>query len=194
MNFLPLYIGVELILGVGIINKLSGVYGILSLFTGHPLEFMQWIFYISSILCVVFYGVGLWTILDPKVRQFAAVVVIYSIDTLVSLFFIFWFAFEWFVNEDVKIEKVPGQDYSKSASQAYEYGWIILVTATVIVSRFYFNLVLVSFYKKLIKYKKNLGLPAIETDVDLNLKSQAKWKQLLYRFEFACYKLLTQLV
>lgn len=185
--------GIELILAIAIINKLSGVYGILSLFTGHPLTAVQWIFYIASICCVYYYGVGLSTVLRPKVRHYAAIVVIYTLDTFASALFIAWFAVEWIYYEDVKLEIKQGQDYSKSATQGYEYGWITLVTLAVIVARCYFNLVLLSFYKKMIKYNKNLGLPIIESDIDLDLKNQPKWKQVLYKFEHACYKLLNQL-
>jgi hypothetical protein len=118
----------------------------------------------------------------PKVRHYAAILVLYTLDTFISVFFIFWFALQWIYNEDVKIVQSPGQDYSKSASQFYEYSWITLVTFVVIVSRFYFNWILVGFYKKLVKFNKDMR----EDDVELDLKSQWKITQWLYKFEMGC--------
>lgn len=187
LSYFPLYIGMELVLGMGIINKLSGLYGIMSLFTGHPLDFMQWIFYISSIACVAFYAVGLSTVMKPKVRQYAAVVVVYSVDTLASQLFVLWFAAQWVYNEDVTVVQKPGQDYSKSASQGFEYSWMIFTTLVVSAARVYFNLVVLSFYKKVIKFNKNLGLAVPETEA---LKG---WRDSMYTFEMWCYRLLAQL-
>lgn len=44
-GILPLQSGVELILIYTAINKMSGIFGLLSLFTSHPINFVQWVYY-----------------------------------------------------------------------------------------------------------------------------------------------------
>lgn len=57
---LPLQCGVELALSYVAINRMSGVFGLLSLFTNHAINFMQWMYYslnivvlVSTILCYI---------------------------------------------------------------------------------------------------------------------------------------------
>ncbi|CDR46504.1 CYFA0S23e01662g1_1 [Cyberlindnera fabianii] len=189
-GFLPLYVGVEVILATAILNKMHGIFGILSLFTGHPLDLMQWVYYIVSFVMVYYYFVGFTSILKPRPLQHAAIVVIYSVDTLFSLLYIFYFAAEWLLKEDTTAPYVPGQDYSKSATQFYEYSVIFLTTAIVEAARAYFNLVLFSFYTRLLKYNKDLGLSVMDGDVDLDLKNRNKFQQLCYKFEVHCHRFL----
>lgn len=187
---LPLYIGIELILGIAVLNKLSGLYGILSIFTGHPLDFSQWLLYISSIVIVPFYFRGLYDIKNPEVLPFAGILLIYTVDSATTLFFIIHFMINWFVIEDVKTVEVPGQDYSKSASQGYEYGWILVSSAAIFVTRIYFNFVIWAFYKKLVKMFKVKGIPIYDDDVQLDLKNQSFLRRGLYKFDKLCFNLL----
>lgn len=57
---LPLQCGVELALLYAAINRMSGVFGLLSLFTNHAINFMQWMYYslnivvlVSTVLCYI---------------------------------------------------------------------------------------------------------------------------------------------
>lgn len=50
---IPLQSGLELILLYSAINKMSGVFGLLSLFTNHAINFMQWTYYVSNIFVLV---------------------------------------------------------------------------------------------------------------------------------------------
>ncbi|CCH43796.1 putative membrane protein [Wickerhamomyces ciferrii] len=188
---LPNVCPVELILGIAILNKLSGLFGILSIFTGHPLDFIQWLLYITSLLMLPYYFLGASNIRNPKILEHSVILIIYSIDTLTSLGFILWFAGEWFINEDVTAEIKPGEDYSKSASQNYEYGWIFLMTFVINLSRFYFNFILLSFYIKLIKFNKIQGIDYLKIEGDeLNLKNKYFWQRWNYKIQIESYKFL----
>jgi hypothetical protein len=169
---------------------MAGLYGMMSMFTGHPLELMQWLFYIYSILVVPLYASAFKNIMKPDVLENAAVVVSSTIDTFITIFYTFYFAFQWLFNEDVTIEELPGQDYSKSATQGYEYGWILFSSFAVIACKVYFNLVTISFYKKLIKFRKVQGVPVVDDGAELDLKNQPKWKQLIFKVEYWCYRYL----
>lgn len=114
----------------------------------------------------------------------------YTVDSLTSLCFILWFAGEWFLKEDVTIEKIEGEDYSKSATQAYEYGWIFFTSLAINCSRFYFNLVLLSFYKRLVRFNKVQGIETLQSGEELNLKNQYFWVRWNYKFQVASYKFL----
>lgn len=49
----PLQSGMELILVFTVINKMSGFFGLLSLFTDHPITFLQWVYYFTNALFVI---------------------------------------------------------------------------------------------------------------------------------------------
>ncbi|KAH3672284.1 hypothetical protein WICMUC_004379 [Wickerhamomyces mucosus] len=187
---LPLYLGVELALGIAILNKMSGFYGLLSIFTGHPLDLSQWIFYFFSILIIPFYLNGLKNILKPKVINFAPILVLFSVDTLISLWFVIYFALEWLLNEDVKFEKKPGQDYSKSASENFEFGWIICTSIIIQAVRLYSTLVIFSFYKRLLRLTTIQGEDVGIDDIELDLKNRNIIEQNFYKIQIGCYKIL----
>jgi hypothetical protein len=60
IGILPLQCGVELILLYSGINRMSGIFGLLSLFTNHSINFVQWMYYsantivlVSTLLCYI---------------------------------------------------------------------------------------------------------------------------------------------
>ncbi|GMM33543.1 Kei1 protein [Saccharomycopsis crataegensis] len=113
---LPLYIGVELVLGIAIFNKMAGFYGVLSLLTGHPIEFTQWIFYLSSLLIVPFYVNGLQNVKNPNLARFSLISLIYFIDTVSGIVFILHFAYQWFSTNDTSVAKIPNTPTETSTS------------------------------------------------------------------------------
>lgn len=86
----------EVVLGIAIINKLAGLYGILSLITGHPIDPLQWVFYLSSIIVIPFYANGLVSVRHPSLPKYALISVIFLLDTVFGVLFVLWFAFQWF--------------------------------------------------------------------------------------------------
>lgn len=116
MGIIPLYIGVELILGVAILNKAGGIYGVLSLLTGHPINFWQWLYNFLAIVLLPFYISALINLKDKfsNARKVSLACLIYVADTLVGMLYTFYFIHFWFSREDNNPTAVPGQDASGS--------------------------------------------------------------------------------
>lgn len=174
---IPLYIGVELILGVAIINKASGIYGILSIFTGHPINFWQWLFNVLALATLPFYIKALSNLKNkPKNgRTTSLACVVYLLDTLVGLLYTFYFMYLWFSEEgDLEKRDNPFLNIntnstevtnlaaaktmelsSQSASPARELFFTLMFTVIFTVMRFYFTLIIVSFTNLLLKQLKN---------------------------------------
>ncbi|CUM46614.1 uncharacterized protein AC631_05771 [Debaryomyces fabryi] len=173
-GFVPLYIGVELILAVAIINKAGGVYGILSIITGHPLNFWQWLYNILAILVLPSYISGLIHLKNRKnnTRKLSLACLIYVVDSVIGLLYTYYFIYFWFSREDNNptadplsqrdniiadevISPSSTQDLNVLASQSASPGreLFLTVSSTIIITgiRFYFTLVVLSFTKALLK-------------------------------------------
>ena len=203
---MPLYLAVEIVLGISILNKCSGAYGILALFTGHPLDFMQWIAYLWSVFTLIVFSQGLYLIHNLLV--FSQICVLYTIDTISTCFFTLWFTTQWFTLEDTAnidgnnaLQSNPistgklterGIDISKqSATESYEYTMTILITLVSLIFRFYFNFILASFVQELLHHPKYL---VDRDDVEQNLKNKPIWKRLWAKSQKGCYKLCKNLL
>ncbi|SCU85233.1 LAFA_0D14598g1_1 [Lachancea sp. 'fantastica'] len=198
IGIFPLYMGVELALGITIFNKCSGVYGILGLITGHRLHFMQWLLYLTSILQLVVYSAALKQIYAPQVLNFAMTLVVYTTDTVLTCLFTLWFSGQWFSaknsefddpNSQTHQSAIPGSQLkirgdslsSQSASQSTEFFFTILLTLLALASRFYFNSILFAFVQGLIRHPKyTLDID----DIEQNLKNKnwlvRNWKKAQY--------------
>ena len=208
---MPLYLAVEIVLGISILNKCSGAYGILALFTGHPLDFMQWIAYLWSVFTLIVFSQGLYLIHKPNLLVFSQICVLYTIDTISTCFFTLWFTTQWFTLEDtgngdgnttlqginsnsISTGKLTarGTDISKqSATESYEYSMTILITLVSLIFRFYFNFILASFVQELLHHPKYL---VDRDDVEQDLKNKPVWKRLWAKSQKACYKLCKNLL
>ncbi|KAK6460511.1 Inositolphosphorylceramide synthase subunit Kei1-domain-containing protein [Scheffersomyces coipomensis] len=181
MGVIPLFIGIEIILGIAILNKAGGIYGILSIFTGHPINFWQWLYNVLSIFTLPFYISALINLKTrPKnARKMSLASIIYTIDTIIGLLYTIYFIYFWFSSEDVKsnsldyAKRAVGNDYaadqdyglpvtttsktttpdlsSQSASLVRELYVTFATTIAITAIRIYFNLVFVSFTKALLK-------------------------------------------
>ena len=208
LGFMPLYLAVEIVLGISILNKCSGAYGILALFTGHPLDFMQWIAYLWSVFTLIVFSQGLYLIHKPNLLVFSQICVLYTIDTISTCFFTLWFTTQWFTLEDTAnidgnnaLQSNPistgklterGIDISKqSATESYEYTMTILITLVSLIFRFYFNFILASFVQELLHHPKYL---VDRDDVEQNLKNKPIWKRLWAKSQKGCSKLCKNLL
>lgn len=165
---IPLYIGVELILGAAILNKAGGAYGILSIFLGHPINFWQWLYHFLAILVLPFYISALKNLQNRanNIRKLSLACLIYVADTAIGVLYTVYFIHFWFSREDTNPAEVPGSvhardssDYgastaslsSQSATPARELFFTtsgVLIVTTV---RLYATLVFLSFTKALLK-------------------------------------------
>ncbi|CCH62143.1 hypothetical protein TBLA_0G02010 [Henningerozyma blattae CBS 6284] len=179
----PLYLGVELILGICILNKCSGFYGILALFTGHPLSIVQWLTYIWSIFTLLIYTQGMFHIKKPNVYLFSQIFTIFSLDTIFTLFLTLYFALDWFSSDHSnkqsenslqRTEKDIELSQKQGASSTYELFLIVIVTLFTLISRCYYNLVLASFLHKLFINPKFI---IDQDDVETDLKNKSFFKK-----------------
>ncbi|KAH3900243.1 related to Inositol phosphorylceramide synthase regulatory subunit KEI1 [Saccharomycodes ludwigii] len=208
LGIYPLYVGVELGLGVTIINKFSGLYGILALFTGHSLSFVQWSFYLFSFFALIVYSQGLYTIHTPKLKYFSLLLCVYTLDTLTNFFYILWFGVEWYtsniaaansnpspnsspdpnLNVAEKITKRGASLQSQSASLSYEFIFTATMTLIALVARLYINLMIIAFVQKMMHHSKYI-VEDENDDVDLNLKNHNICFKMWFKLEKFCYRL-----
>lgn len=109
--FFPLHLGAELIIAIGLLNKASGFYGILSIFTGHPLSVMEWILNILSLVTLPLYILAFQTIHTRNALRMVLFAYLYSLDTLCSVGFSIYFCVHWFT-EKAKVVAASGSESS----------------------------------------------------------------------------------
>ncbi|CAR28699.1 hypothetical protein ZYGR_0U00570 [Zygosaccharomyces rouxii] len=196
LGFLPLYIGVEVALGVTILNKCSGLFGILALFTGHPLEFLQWVLYLWSIFSFVVYAQGLFTYSKPSLLVFSQIFIAFSIDTFLTCLFTLWFTNQWYTLEDntptqKSIAAAAMQEPNQGASQSFEFVMTIFITLASLIARLYFNFVLASFVQGLLQHPRYM---VDYVDVEQELRTQPVWKRVWTRTQIRCLRYSKQLL
>ncbi|SMN19673.1 similar to Saccharomyces cerevisiae YDR367W KEI1 Component of inositol phosphorylceramide (IPC) synthase [Maudiozyma saulgeensis] len=200
LGFLPLYIAVEIVLGITILNKCSGAYGILAIFTGHPLDFMQGVSYLWSIFTLIVYAQGLYEIAKPTLLTFSQIFMFYSIDTIFTCFFTLWFTGVWFGVESAESSNADvnnnhskrGADIaSQGASQAYEYTITMFITWVSLIFRLYFNFILASYVKELLSNPKFM---IDQDDVAQDLKNKKFYRRWWVKLQKNSYKLCRRLL
>lgn len=219
--FIPLYIGVEVILAVAILNKAGGAYGVLSILTGHHLNFWQWLFNLLSFLTLPFYISGLSNILNraTNVRKTSLACMIYLIDTVIGLLYTIYFVHFWFSREDSNPASYGGgseqtsdestlasslvrrytestDDLSQSASPQRE---LFLTVSGIIVTnafRLYFALIFLSFTKQLLKQsalnQKYYGADSLDEEVLHPTSFVGRIKKFVYDLEMRAKHFMTE--
>lgn len=201
---IPLYIGVELILAFAILNKAGGVYGVLSLLTGHHLNFWQWVYNLLAFLVLPFYVSALFNLLDrsTNVRKACLGCSIYIIDTLVGFVYTIYFVYFWFSRED---KNPAGQavaslakrvvDTSQSASPARELFLTVSGTFVTTALRVYFCFVFLSFTKQLVlqsaRNQRYYGHDSVSEDAMHN-SVMGKIKKFVYALEMRAKHYLSE--
>lgn len=180
----------EIILGFAILNKAGGAYGILSIITGHPLNFWQWLYNILAIAALPFYITALsnLTTRNKNVDKISSACLIYIIDTILGLFFTIYFMIFWFISEDPEqlstrslshpnvlrsTSSTSSEDArlaSQSASSGRELFYISAFTIVVTTARIYFTLILLSFTRVLLK-QESISLRYDTNEGDFRLDS-----------------------
>lgn len=168
---IPLYIGVEVILGIAILNKASGIYGLLSLLTGHPLSFSQWLYNILSLLAIPVYILGLMNISrQPQVvRKMALTAVVYIADSIIGLFYTVLFAFAWFSGDAQLAPPLPQSKASiQLASPERESFFTTLTIVVLLALRVYTTLVIISFSRQLLRKQREEGVSDHDQEIQEN--------------------------
>ena len=176
--------------------------------TGHHLDFMQWVLYLTSIITVIVYSVGLSSIYKPSVLSYSLILLTFTTDTLVTCFFTLWFSGQWFSAKNSEltdpnsttlqssagnnspsgnlISKRGDTLSSQSASQGTEYFFTILVTIFALATRFYFNFIIMAFVQRLLRHPKYV---VDQDDVEQDLKHRGFLRRWWIRAETHSYKI-----
>lgn len=96
MWFLPLHIGAEVIIGMGIFNKAAGIFGILSIFTGHPISAVEWVMNILQMMLLPVFVMAFLDIRKKDALRMLAFAHIYILDSFMTLGFTIYFIVHWF--------------------------------------------------------------------------------------------------
>lgn len=195
LGFLPLYIGAEIVLGITILNKCSGAFGLLAPFTGHPLDFMQWIFYLWSIATLIIYAQGLSTY-KPNLLQLSQIFITFCIDTFFTCLSTLWFTHQWYTIEDntptqKSIAAAAMQEPNQGASQGFEFGMTIFIALVSLTTRLYFNFLLASFLQELLMHPRYM---LDYDDLEHELRLQPSWKKSWKKCQILCFRYSKQLL
>jgi hypothetical protein len=147
---LPLFFGVEIILGFLIINKFNSIYGLLSLVTGHKLSTFQLFYYTTQFIVLVSYLNGLKLVHRPDVKFYSLLNMINFIDTAILLFSMTIFNFKYNLGERF-ID--PGNS-SQAASKAYELFILFGMLLINIFIKVYSNFIILSFTREMMYNSK----------------------------------------
>ncbi|EPB90656.1 hypothetical protein PS15m_005495 [Mucor circinelloides] len=155
-GFVPIKTGVSLITIFGILNKLSGFYGILSFDFS---DFLATLIYIYSLIAIAIFSYGLYGLYTDNVRIIRWYTMIFWLDCFVSLITTVWFAVTWFVYTDHSLPELA-DDPEKLAEHDRVFRMESQVSIAVLVVlrlvHFYFALIVTRYYKAInrISYSK----------------------------------------
>lgn len=190
----------ELSLGIAIFNKFCGLFGLLALFTGHPLDILQWLFYLWSFVTLLVYLHGLMQIYQPRLAAYCLVLVVYSTDTILTCLYTLWFTRGWFIDGDVGVTATAKEDDAdatqgsvtvenepvshQSASKSYEYAFTMAFTLFALSLRFYSNFLIASFVQRMFQHNK---FAAGCDDVEQDLKHKSVAYRAYAKMQRWCY-------
>ncbi|EAQ87144.1 hypothetical protein CHGG_03763 [Chaetomium globosum CBS 148.51] len=99
LGFMTLQTGTELISTALIFNKATGLYGLLTLFTGYSLSALQVTAYLGSVLVLAALAICLPHVRKQSPLPNLALAWVYAVDTLVSAAYTAAFATAWYLAE-----------------------------------------------------------------------------------------------
>lgn len=112
--FLPINLGADIIICAGLLNKASGIYGLLSLLTGHPISVMSWILHITSVVSLPLYIHAYISAKNRNALYMLLFAYIYLLDTGIDIGFTIVFCVKWFA-EARRVSKVLSAATSAAA-------------------------------------------------------------------------------
>lgn len=170
MGVFPLFLGVELVLGIAILNKLDGVFAIITLLSNKKIS-LQLTYRIISLLVIPYYHSALGNIIKNQnnVRKLSTATLIYFVDTVVSFFNTFILLIIWITNktnlsddgfERIK-DSIPNFIFSVLKSDVdklpvktrFEIREIYMIISAILVFSFikvYFMLIMMSFARSML--------------------------------------------
>ncbi|XBW36798.1 hypothetical protein QEN19_002375 [Hanseniaspora menglaensis] len=142
---LPLFFSVEILLGMLIINKFNGIYGLLSLVTGHKLSTFQLCYYFTQLIVLITYLNGLKQVHKPNVKFYSLLNIVNLIDTLILFVSMTVFDYKY----DLSDKFISPGNSTQAASKGYEL-WILFGMLLLnIFIKVYSNFVILAFTKEM---------------------------------------------
>ncbi|CAO3698683.1 unnamed protein product [Rhizopus stolonifer] len=173
----PVKSGVALITLFGILNKLSGFYGVVSFdFTNSTVT----LGYIYSLLAIAVFVQGLYGLHSENVRTFRWYTMFFWLDSFVSILWTIWAGMSWYVYTDHSLPELENDPEKKEEHDRVfemEKYVSIAVLVTLNVVHIYFAFVVTRFYKAMI-HRSNYTKVATES-IDLEERSNELPKQAL---------------
>lgn len=180
----------------------------MSIITGHPLNFWQWLYNILAIFTLPFYISALIHLRDKprNVRKLSLATIVYVLDTAIGIFYTLYFIYFWFSLEDVSSEEIEKRAEvssalsSQSASIARELYVTLSTTIVISAIRIYFTMVIVSFTRALLKQDVNenryndssrTGDDDDEQEVNASKGVLGEWKKFVFELEIKSKEVLT---
>ncbi|KAK4240400.1 Inositolphosphorylceramide synthase subunit Kei1-domain-containing protein [Achaetomium macrosporum] len=155
LGLLSLQTGTELISVALVFNKATGVYGLLTIFTGYSLSALQVTAYLGSILVLIALALCVPHIRKQSPLQNLALAWVYAIDTVVSAAYTTAFATSWYLalmhdpkgpagNEEAAGSSGSGQVARAEAGVEDTAASMVLIVAFSLI-RVYFSLVIMAY-------------------------------------------------
>ncbi|KAK9454143.1 Inositolphosphorylceramide synthase subunit Kei1-domain-containing protein [Dipodascopsis uninucleata] len=151
MGFVPIAVGAELITMFAIANKASGIYGLLSIVTGHPITAPQLLMNVLSVILLISFLFALHSIRKQNALPVVAYSYIYFFDMLANVAFTIYFSVTWFRHFDEKTSEDGNNNGGDSLNVASERGLSITVIVLALVAKIYFCFVLFGFARLLVR-------------------------------------------
>ncbi|KAK9448853.1 Inositolphosphorylceramide synthase subunit Kei1-domain-containing protein [Limtongia smithiae] len=148
IGFLPLAAGAELITVFGVVNKASGIYGLLSIFTGKSISAAQWVLNIFSIILLPFFLYALHSVRRQNALPVVAYSYVFFLDMLSNIAFTIYFSVVWFREFDKADAEV---DPSHQIDVPAERGVSITIIVLVLLCKMYFCIAIFGFARSLVR-------------------------------------------
>ncbi|CDS13019.1 hypothetical protein LRAMOSA05203 [Lichtheimia ramosa] len=165
-GFIPIETGVLIITIFGILNKLSGFYGLISLDTSDPVAFAV---YIYSLCGVGIFAYGLYGLHTDNIRIVRWYTMFYWLDCFVSAVTTTIFAVKWYVYTDHSLPELA-DDPSKQQEHDDDFRMESIVSIIMLVGlrmvHVYFAIVLTVYYRSLGKARYSKLAAAVDEDLD----------------------------
>ncbi|GAA5814235.1 hypothetical protein MFLAVUS_007729 [Mucor flavus] len=146
-GLVPIKTGVILITIFGILNKLSGFYGIVSFDFS---DTMATAIYFYCLLAIAVFSYGLYGLYTDNVRTLRWFTIFFWLDCFVSVFSTIWFGVSWFLYTDHSLTELANDpekmaEHDRIFKMESQVSIAVLVVLRLI--HFYFAMVVTRYYK-----------------------------------------------
>ncbi|RCH92226.1 hypothetical protein CU097_010399 [Rhizopus azygosporus] len=154
--FVPIKTGVYLITTIGLLNKLSGFYGLISLEYGDPFAVLA---HVYSLIALFIFSLGLYGINNNHHTLIRSYAIFYWIDFVIGSLMTVYFAFQWFIFTDHSLPEIADDvDKTRQHDDIFKTESIVSITILCVIRmvQIYFACIITEYYLSLnkIKYSK----------------------------------------